>query len=266
MLRRAVKLSLSASPTALRHYATPAKLAPCAAAASSLVRVAPLRTVGRTLLISTPSHVMTVASCCTVAPRRWSSSNSEMKANADAASAQATNASAAEETATPPPPENLSVGESSNPNPSPAEQAGTLSAEDVERIILALRQPEKEKSSVMGGAGIGPAGGDMVAAFTCGPCDYRMVKRFSKHAYTKGIVIVECPNCHVKHLLADNLGWLEDEAKNIEDFLREKGESFTRIDGTSGDFQAVVDDGADAASAGPSLAAGAEVPPPREAP
>ncbi|KAG5502813.1 hypothetical protein JKF63_04581 [Porcisia hertigi] len=118
-----------------------------------------------------------------------------------------------------------------------AEQLKVLSAEDQLLILDALQAPEKVKSSVMGGAGIGPADGDMVAAFTCGPCEYRMVKRFSKHAYTKGIVIVECPNCRAKHLLADNLGWMEDTATNIEDILKTKGQSFIRIGGTEGDYQ-----------------------------
>ncbi|KAK7200372.1 DNL zinc finger containing protein [Novymonas esmeraldas] len=122
-----------------------------------------------------------------------------------------------------------------------SEQLKRLSPEDQQRILSALRAPEKEKSSVMGGGGIGPADGDMVAAFTCGPCDYRMVKRFSKHAYTKGIVIVECPNCRAKHLLADNLGWMEDSATNIEAILAARGESFTRIGGTEGDYQAVAE-------------------------
>ncbi|KAG5476949.1 hypothetical protein LSCM1_05282 [Leishmania martiniquensis] len=122
-----------------------------------------------------------------------------------------------------------------------AEQLKSLSPEDRQRIIAALHAPEKEKSSVMGGSGIGPADGDMVAAFTCSPCDYRMVKRFSKHAYTKGIVIVECPNCRAKHLLADNLGWMEDTAVNIEDILKAKGESFIRIGGTEGDYQVMMD-------------------------
>ncbi|CAG9575093.1 conserved hypothetical protein [Leishmania major strain Friedlin] len=129
-----------------------------------------------------------------------------------------------------------------------AEHLKHLSPEDQQRIIAALQAPEKEKSSVMGGSGIGPADGDMVAAFTCGPCDYRMVKRFSKHAYTKGIVIVECPNCRAKHLLADNLGWMEDTATNIEDILKAKGESFVRIGGTEGDYQVVVDPGPAASS------------------
>lgn len=137
-----------------------------------------------------------------------------------------------------PPPSPSSFSSPSSSSPSISEQLQGLSPEDQVRILNALQHPEKEKSSKMGGTGIGPADGDMVAAFTCGPCEYRMVKRFSKHAYQHGIVIVECPNCRVKHLLADNLGWLEDKATTIEDLLREKGESFTRIGGPEGsDYQ-----------------------------
>lgn len=160
-------------------------------------------------------------------------------------------------TATSSPPSNPPAADSAFPN---AEQEGqyspeveaqirdweeklkALSPEDRELIISALLHPERQKASVMGGPGIGPKDADMVAAFTCGKCDYRMVKKFSKHAYTKGIVIVECPGCRAKHLLADNLSWFEDEATNIEDILREKGESFVRVG--DGDYQVVdVGDG-----------------------
>ncbi|CCW70893.1 unnamed protein product, partial [Phytomonas sp. Hart1] len=116
------------------------------------------------------------------------------------------------------------------------EQIRSLSDEDQRLIYNVLKDPDSQKSSVMGGHGIGPKGSDMVAAFTCGRCNYRMVKKFSKHAYTKGIVIVECSECRVMHLLADNLGWIDEEAKNIEDVLREKGEKFIRIGGSS-DYQ-----------------------------
>ncbi|RNF12636.1 zf-DNL-domain-containing protein [Trypanosoma rangeli] len=104
-----------------------------------------------------------------------------------------------------------------------------LSEDDQRLIFEALQHPEQQPSSKMGGAGIGTKSGDMVAAFTCGRCEHRTVKKFSRHAYTKGIVIVQCPSCEVRHLLADNLGWFVDEAKNIEDLLREKGEAFVRI-------------------------------------
>lgn len=122
-------------------------------------------------------------------------------------------------------------------SPSPLEeQLQALSDEDKELISRALLDPSSQKASRMGGGGIGPAQAEMVAAFTCGRCEYRMVKRFSKHAYTKGIVVVQCPNCEVKHLLADNLGWWHDgEGKNIEYILKEKGEKFIHLG--AGDFQ-----------------------------
>lgn len=117
-----------------------------------------------------------------------------------------------------------------------SEHLQALSDEDKELISRALEDPSSQKESRMGGGGIGPATAEMVAAFTCGRCEFRMVKRFSKHAYTKGIVVVQCPNCEVKHLLADNLGWWhDDESKNVEDFLREKGEKFIHLGG--GDYQ-----------------------------
>lgn len=120
------------------------------------------------------------------------------------------------------------------------EQLRSLSPEDQTLIRTALSTPAaaSSPSAGMGGPGIGPAHGEMVAAFTCGRCDHRTVKRFSKHAYTKGVVLVECPNCRVKHLLADHLGWWEDNGVTIEDILRERGEHFVHLGG--GDYQAVV--------------------------
>lgn len=217
MLRHVARLHFSTSRAVARHYSTPAKLFTTTTTTTTSLRCL------TSLAAIAPSRVLAAASVPAVATRRWCSSKSEAPTAVAGEAAQ--------------PPISLSVEDSPASKPSVAEQISGLSTEDQERIVAALQAPEKEKSSVMGGGGIGPADGDMVAAFTCGPCDYRMVKRFSKHAYTKGIVIVECPNCRAKHLLADNLGWLEDEARNIEDILREKGESFTRIGGTTGDFQ-----------------------------
>nr|CCD13482.1 unnamed protein product [Trypanosoma congolense IL3000] len=109
------------------------------------------------------------------------------------------------------------------------ELSKSLSEEDQKLILSALQNPDMQPSSKMGGPGVGTKNGDMVAVFTCGRCEYRMVKKFSKHAYTKGIVIIQCPSCEVRHLIADNLGWFVDESKNIEDILREKGESFVHL-------------------------------------
>lgn len=48
----------------------------------------------------------------------------------------------------------------------------------------------------------------MVMIFTCSICETRAAKAFSKASYERGIVIVDCPGCHKKHLVADHLGWL----------------------------------------------------------
>eukprot|EP01137_Pigoraptor_chileana_P009872 Opistho-2@58757 len=68
--------------------------------------------------------------------------------------------------------------------------------------------------------------------FTCRSCETRTTKRFSKHSYTKGIVMIKCPGCEKLHLIADNIGWFNHfDGKNIEDFLAQKGESVKFVKG-----------------------------------
>ncbi|KAF8605996.1 zf-DNL-domain-containing protein [Ceratobasidium sp. AG-I] len=75
--------------------------------------------------------------------------------------------------------------------------------------------------------------------FTCTvpDCGHRSSHAFTKRAYTRGIVIVQCPGCKNRHLIADNLDWFKDTAgtgaggkqnRNIEDIMREKGEHVQR--------------------------------------
>jgi len=90
-----------------------------------------------------------------------------------------------------------------------------------------------QNTNQIGGPGIGPADADMAAMFTCGACNVRVMKAFSRHSYEKGVVIVECPGCHNLHVLADNLGWFGEE-RNVEEILKAKGEEVLRgklIDG-----------------------------------
>lgn len=52
--------------------------------------------------------------------------------------------------------------------------------------------------------------------------DTRSAKPFSKHSYEKGVVIVQCPGCKGRHLLADRLGWFGEDG-SIEETLARHG-------------------------------------------
>ena len=88
--------------------------------------------------------------------------------------------------------------------------------------------------------------------FTCTAenCNTRSTHQFTKRAYERGIVLIECPGCKTRyipqtsilrrstltirrHLIADNLGWFKESTedgklRNIEDLLRARGESIRR--------------------------------------
>lgn len=61
--------------------------------------------------------------------------------------------------------------------------------------------------------------------FTCGVCEVRVAKNFTKHAYEKGVVIIRCHGCRNLHLIADNLGFTGHEMKNVEQLAAERGEN-----------------------------------------
>lgn len=69
----------------------------------------------------------------------------------------------------------------------------------------------------------------MQMIYTCKVCSTRNSQTISNQAYTEGIVIVKCSGCQNKHLVADNLGWFKDKKTNIEDILKEKGETVRRV-------------------------------------
>jgi protein import protein ZIM17 len=59
--------------------------------------------------------------------------------------------------------------------------------------------------------------------FTCNKCETRSTKGFSKRAYNYGVVIVTCPGCESKHVVADRLGWFGEKG-DVGDFIKEKSE------------------------------------------
>ena len=61
-------------------------------------------------------------------------------------------------------------------------------------------------------------------AFTCVKCETKQARTFSKESYEKGVVLVRCEGCDKLHLIADNLGWFNDEKTNIQTIMEEKGE------------------------------------------
>ncbi|AET37795.1 Zim17p Ecym_2037 [Eremothecium cymbalariae DBVPG len=65
----------------------------------------------------------------------------------------------------------------------------------------------------------------LMIAFTCKKCNTRSSHSMSKQAYTKGTVLIQCPGCTNRHLIADHLKIFNDNHITIEDIMRSKGES-----------------------------------------
>lgn len=65
---------------------------------------------------------------------------------------------------------------------------------------------------------------ELMIAFTCTQCDTRSSHVFLKQSYTKGTVMIQCPGCKNRHLIADNLKIFRDNKVNLEDILKAKGE------------------------------------------
>ncbi len=104
-----------------------------------------------------------------------------------------------------------------------------------------FQEEKQEQNLIGGGVGIGKVDGDMAIVFTCNKCETRAIKQFTKQSYYTGLVIVQCPGCKSLHLVADNLGWFnnnhvptEIEPHNVEQYLKLKGEMVKKI---SSDYQ-----------------------------
>lgn len=65
----------------------------------------------------------------------------------------------------------------------------------------------------------------LMIAFTCKKCDTRSSHTMSKQAYTKGTVLITCPGCKNRHLIADHLKIFNDNHITIEDIMKAQGQS-----------------------------------------
>lgn len=65
------------------------------------------------------------------------------------------------------------------------------------------------------------------------PCAHRSTHSFARRSYQSGTVLIQCPSCLSRHLIADHLGWfkeLTEEGKgvDVEGILRARGEEVRR--------------------------------------
>ncbi len=69
----------------------------------------------------------------------------------------------------------------------------------------------------------------MVLVSSCGKCQTPIRKSFSRLAYEKGVVLIKCDGCGVRHLIADHIGWFSHvEGNNLDDYYPGKVKVATR--------------------------------------
>ncbi|KAF2416519.1 zf-DNL-domain-containing protein, partial [Tothia fuscella] len=64
--------------------------------------------------------------------------------------------------------------------------------------------------------------------FTCKKCDNRSTHKVSKQGYHNGTVLITCPGCKNRHLIADHLKIFSDKRITLEDIMKEKGQVFRK--------------------------------------
>ncbi|KAK6519359.1 hypothetical protein TWF281_003193 [Arthrobotrys megalospora] len=79
--------------------------------------------------------------------------------------------------------------------------------------------------------------------FTCKKCSHRSSHKITKQAYHKGTVLIQCPGCEVRHLIADHLKIFRDNPTTIEDIMKEQGEKVMKgVKYRDGDIEILPDE------------------------
>ncbi|CAK9442006.1 uncharacterized protein LODBEIA_P58080 [Lodderomyces beijingensis] len=66
---------------------------------------------------------------------------------------------------------------------------------------------------------------ELLIEFTCNVCDKRSSHHMSKQAYEHGTVLIQCPQCKSRHLIADHLGFIRDDNFSLAEYLKSEGQS-----------------------------------------
>lgn len=103
-----------------------------------------------------------------------------------------------------------------------------VSSEDLELALNAVKDdisPSDEPQL----PGAQKGGKKLAIVFTCTVCDTRSAKQFTEQAYQNGVVMVRCPGCDNNHLIADRLGFFQDESWDIEMAMKGRQEEVTVV-------------------------------------
>ena len=88
---------------------------------------------------------------------------------------------------------------------------------------------EKEYTGLTNIPGVQLGGRKLALVFTCSVCNTRAAKQFTEQAYRHGVVMVRCPGCEKYHLIADHLGFFQNESWDIEQAMAELGSNIKAV-------------------------------------